>query len=145
LSDITIKKPLHLNQKGWNGQRWLFLPSTVLTVSGSRGLWTLPIEFNSQIGNRKLAIGNAQTLSRHCGSPETLFGFQSVETILELFISGCKLGAFRLHFAPLREPNTFHAKALRKFGRRREGTWLKDFAANRQKRVHMLSSMQLQI
>src|SRR5438105_1076864 len=24
--------------KGWNGHVWLFLPSTVLTVSGSRGL-----------------------------------------------------------------------------------------------------------
>ena len=33
-----IKKPLHLNQKGRNGHVWLFLPSTVLTVSGSRGL-----------------------------------------------------------------------------------------------------------
>src|SRR5258707_8127424 len=32
------KKPLHLNQEGWNGHAWLFLPSTVLTVSGSRGL-----------------------------------------------------------------------------------------------------------
>jgi len=51
----------------------------------------LLIEFNAQIGNRKLAIANAQTLSRHRGSPETLFGFQSVEAILELFISGCKL------------------------------------------------------
>src|SRR2546422_6491372 len=26
------------DQKGWNGHCWLFLPSTVLTVSGSRGL-----------------------------------------------------------------------------------------------------------
>ena len=33
------QKPLHLKtQKGWNGHVWLFLPSTVLTVSGSRGL-----------------------------------------------------------------------------------------------------------
>src|SRR2546423_12777443 len=34
----SIKKPLQ-SKKGWNGHYWLFLPSTVLAVSGSRGHW----------------------------------------------------------------------------------------------------------
>src|SRR6266478_2453227 len=63
---LQNKKPLPLkNRKGWNGHWWLFLPSTVLTVSGSRGHrrlpicdYRLPIEFNCS--NRQSEIGNRQ-------------------------------------------------------------------------------------
>jgi hypothetical protein len=75
----------------------LFLPSTVLAVSGSRGLQTLPIAnfrlsielsndkalatSQDQIGNRQSKIGNVRTLSLGrpggSGSPETLFSFQT--------------------------------------------------------------------
>jgi hypothetical protein len=37
------KNRSNLTQEGWNGSEPLFLPSTVLTASGSRGLGTLPI------------------------------------------------------------------------------------------------------
>jgi hypothetical protein len=39
----------------------------------------LPIEFNAQICNRQLAVTNAQTLSRQCGSPETYLIFKLSE------------------------------------------------------------------
>jgi hypothetical protein len=55
---------------------WLFLPSTVLTVSGSRGLWhcrfaIVDCRLNSslQIGNWQSAIGNDSRLSAASAAP----------------------------------------------------------------------------
>jgi hypothetical protein len=65
LSDIEKQKPLHLNQKGRNGQR--------LAVSPFDGVNRIRFKGSPNIAD--LAIANAQTLSRHCGSPETYLIF----------------------------------------------------------------------
>jgi hypothetical protein len=83
------KKPFHLSKDGTVTHPelacavgWLFLPSTVLTVSGSRGLprlaiadLRLPIEKHcSQVGIWQPAIGHGRTLSPDLadrGSPES--------------------------------------------------------------------------
>ena len=79
---------------------WLFLPSTVLTVSGSRGLLKNFELRNANFGfskpafdfNSEFAIPISQFFPdsqprsfQDRGSPETLFGFQSVGVILEPF------------------------------------------------------------
>jgi len=49
------------------------------------------------MGIRQLAIANVPDSQPLRGSPETLFDFQTVKGILELFISGCKLFASSVH------------------------------------------------
>jgi len=88
---LQTKKPFHPIKKDGTVNEWLFLPSTVLTVSGSRGLHRLPIsdlrlpieKHCSQIGNWHSAIGNGRTLS-----PGLLLDRSSPESCL-LSISQC--------------------------------------------------------
>src|SRR6266849_10241848 len=70
-TETKIKKPLHLNQKGWNGQRTAVSPFDGVNRIRFKGspehcrfaIVDCRLNSSAQISNRKLAIANAQTLS----------------------------------------------------------------------------------
>src|SRR6266852_4974288 len=104
-TETKIKKPLHLNQKGWNGQRTAVSPFDGVNRIRFKGSpeefriaecefrifkTSFRLQFAIRNSNFVILPGLSAPIFADRGSPETPFSFQSVGEILEPFRPGGK-------------------------------------------------------